>query len=72
MEIENNICSEYLEIDYTELLEEIRDNQGEIRDNQIKIMNNDIEKIEIFSIVLGLAIGLSLGSLFVKVVFHGN
>lgn len=69
MESIETVVDEYVEYpDYTEIIQEL----STIQENQIQINNNFVDSIEILIIFIGLFIGLVLGSLFVKVIFHGT
>lgn len=57
-------------LDYTEQFEMILDEMRYTQELQVHNLNNTIEIFKIGIIILGLAIGISLGSLFVKVVFN--
>lgn len=69
MEPMETVVDEYVEYaDYTEIIQEL----SIIQENQFQINNNFVDSIEIFTIFIGLVIGLVLGSLFVKVMFNGT
>ena len=69
MEPIETVVDEYVEYpDYTEIIQEL----SIIQENQFQINNNFVDSIEIFTIFIGLVIGLVLGSLFVKVMFNGT
>lgn len=57
-------------IDYTEQIEMILDEMKLTQELQVINLNNTYEILKIGIIVLGLAIGISIGSLFIKVMFN--
>lgn len=69
-EYEELIDYEFEVIDYTEQIEMILDEMKLTQELQVINLNNTYEILKIGIIVLGLAIGISIGSLFIKVMFN--
>lgn len=59
-------------IDYNQQFENILEEMKFTQQLQISNLNNTVEVLKIGVIILGLAIGFSVGSLFVRLVFRGD